>query len=335
VAHGLVGAFMLGNLINRHDAARITRKLRRGQVLRVVNKVQVRGKERVVAHWSEVEPSLQQWWAIPQMDRRWNTFASGDPAVSFPQHVADTWLAGKSGLRALSLGSGAGEREVTWARLGVFEQITGIDISPNQVDRATRRAKELGLESVLNFRVADAHQLVDDAEQYDVVLGLHSLHHFSNLDKTMNMVTRLLRPDGLLVFDEFVGPTKFQWTRGQLQAANELLSELPASRRIRADGRLKRRVVRPSLLSMRLDDPSEAVEAGNLLPALRRWFDVLEERPYGGTVLHIALSDIAQNFLDDSPETADLVEKCFVAEDKALPELGHDFVFAVARPKQA
>ncbi len=311
------------------------RKLRGGQVSRVIDKVQVRGKDRVVAKWSEVEPSLQQWWAIPQMSGRWNTFASGDPAVSFPQHVASTWLAGKSGLRALSLGCGAGEREATWARLGVFEQITGIDISPGQVDRATRRAKELGLESVLTFRVADAHQLVDEAEQYDVVLGLHSLHHFSNLDKTMNMITRLLRPDGLLVFDEFVGPTKFQWTRPQWQAANELLGELPPSRRIQADGRLKRKVVRPSLLSMRLDDPSEAVEASNLLPALRRWFDVLEERPYGGTVLHIAFSDISQNFLDDSPETAELIEKCFAAEDEALPELGHDFIFAVARPKKA
>jgi 2-polyprenyl-3-methyl-5-hydroxy-6-metoxy-1,4-benzoquinol methylase len=326
---------MLGNLINRHDAVRVTRKLRRGQVARVVDKMHVRGTDRVVAKWAEVEPSLQQWWAIPQMNRRWNTFASGDPEVSFPQHVADTWLAGKSGLRALSLGSGAGEREVTWARLGVFEQITGIDISPHQVDRATRRAKELGLDSSLTFRVADAHQLAEGAEQYDVVLGLHSLHHFSNLDQTMNTVARLLRPDGLLIFDEFVGPTKFQWTSGQLRAANELLSELPESRKRLADGRLKRKVVRPSLLSMRLDDPSEAVEAGNLLPALRCWFDVLEERPYGGTVLHIALSDISQNFLDDSPETAELVERCFVAEDKALPELGNDFVFMVARPKKA
>jgi SAM-dependent methyltransferase len=216
----------------------------------------------------------------------------------------------------------------------VFEQVTGIDISPNPIDYATQQAKELGLDSALTFRVADARQLLREAEQYDIVLGLQSLHHFDNLDETMDLIARLLGPNGLLIFDEFVGPTKFQWTSAQLRSANALLSELPPNHRIQTDGRLKRRVVRPSLLSMRLDDPSEAVEAGNLLSALRRRFHVLEQRPYGGTVLHITFSGISQNFLDDSPETAEMIQKCFLAEDKALPELGHDFMFAVARPKE-
>jgi 2-polyprenyl-3-methyl-5-hydroxy-6-metoxy-1,4-benzoquinol methylase len=324
---------MLGNRVNRHDAARVARKLSRGQAGHILEKVRIRGTDRVVAHWAAVDPSLQQWWAIPQVEKRWNTFASGDPAVSFPEHVAKTWLADRSGLRALSLGCGTGGNEVIWARLGVFEEVTGIDISPNRIDHATREAKELGLDSVLKFRVADASQLLREAEEYDVVLGLQSLHHFEKLDETMDLIASLLGPDGLLIFDEFVGPTRFQWTRAQLRAANALLHELPPERRVLIDGRLKRTVVRPSLLSMRLDDPSEAVEAGNLLPALRRRFDVLEERPYGGTVLHITFSGIAQNFLDDRPETAELLEKCFSAEDKALPELGHDFIFAVCKPK--
>lgn len=324
---------MLGNVVNHHDAERLARKLVNGQVARVRDKIRIRGMDRVVANWSGVDPTLQEWWAIPQVIRRWNAFASGDPEVSFPQHVAATWLAGRSGLRALSLGCGTGGNEINWAKLGAFGQITGIDISPNRIDHATRAAKEAGLDDILAFRVADARDLLREAEQYDVILGLQSLHHFDNLDETMDLIARLLTSDGLLIFDEFVGPTKFQWTRAQVDAANALLNRLPASKRVQMDGRIKRKVAQPSLLAMRMDDPSEAVEAGNLLPALRRRFDVLEERPYGGTILHLAFSGIAQNFLDGTPETEKLIQACFATEDDWLPRLGHDFVFAVCKPK--
>ncbi|MDH6123746.1 class I SAM-dependent methyltransferase [Kitasatospora sp. GP82] len=324
---------MFGNLVNRHDGYRVARKLRRGQLDRLVSKVRIRGTERVVTHWSAVDPSLQEWWAIPAVVRRWNTFASGDPETGFPQHVADKWLAGRTGLRALSLGCGTGGNEVIWARLGVFEHITGVDISPDRIAYATGQAEQLGLADVLSFRAADVRELLRAGETYDIVLGLQSLHHFDRLDRTMDQIAGLLNPGGLLVVDEFVGPTKFQWTSGQLRAVDTLLAELPPERRRLADGRLKRRAVRPSLLSMRLDDPSEAVDAGRLLPALRNRYRVLEERPYGGTVLHVAFSGIAQNFRDGSDAERALIERCFAAEDAVLPELGHDFVFMVCEPK--
>jgi 2-polyprenyl-3-methyl-5-hydroxy-6-metoxy-1,4-benzoquinol methylase len=326
---------MYGNLVNRHDAARLTRKLERMEVGRIMTKLRTRGEARVVAHWSNVDPSLQEWWAIPAVQRRWNAFASGDPAVTFPEYVARTHLDGRRGLRALSLGCGTGGNEVNWARLGVFERIDGIDISPERIAVAQAEACRLGLGDVLRFTVADAHKLIRDHASYDVVLGLQSLHHFDRLDETMIFVRQLVRPDGLLVIDEFVGPTRFQWTDAQLAAANRLLPRLPQERRRTVDGRLKRRVIRPSRLSMILDDPSEAVDASRLMPAVRQNFDVVEERPYGGTVLHIALSGIAHNFRDDDDATRALLEMCFAAEDEVLAGIGHDFVFAVCRRSDA
>lgn len=325
---------MLNNFVNRHDAVRLARKLGRGQVGRVIVKVRAQGTDRVVAAGARaIERRPEQWWDIPAVVHRWNVFASGDPQISFPEHVARTWLDNRSGLRALSMGCGMGSREVNWAKLGVFKQITGVDLSPEPIRFATEQARAAGLDSVLDFRVADFREMLHAGEKYDVVLGLHSLHHFDHIDETMSLIARLLNPDGLLIIDEFVGPTKFQWTDAQLAAANALLAALPTKRRIQYDGRVKRRVIRPSLLSMRLDDPSEAVEASRLLPAVRRLFTVLEERPYGGTVLHIALSGIAQNFLDDDPATAELLQQCFAAEDEALPRLGHDFTYMVCGQK--
>ena len=98
------------------------------------------------------------------------------------------------------------------------------------------------------------------------------------------------------------------------------------------DGRIKRRALRPSLLSMRLDAPSEAAGSASLMSSLRRHFTIAEEYSYG-SILHLALHDIAHNFMADDPATAQVVQQCMTAEEQALARLGHDFVLAVCRPR--
>lgn len=326
---------MLGNLINRHDAVRLGRRLRRGQVRQLAVKVRAPGPERVLAHWSAPGHAAGQvhWDEIPAVRWRWHTF--GGQETSFAEHAGRRWLAGRPGLRALSLGCGPGDREMEWARLGVFAHLTGVDITPEQTARAAAKAREAGLDDVLSFHVADARQALREAEgRYDVVLALNALHHFGHLEETMRLIARALSPGGLLIMDEYVGPSRFQWASAQMRAANALLAALPEERRRQPDGRIKRRVVRPSRLSMRLDDPSEAVESSGLMPALHRRFTVLEEHPYG-SILHLALHGIAHNFLADDPGTAQVMRACLAAEDQALHRLGHDFSYAVCSPRPA
>ena len=324
---------MLGNLINRPDAVRLYRKLRRGQVAQIVGKVRAPGPDRVLARWSAPGHAAGQvqWDEIPAVRRRWHTFGGGQ--TSFAEHVTGRWLTGGPGLRALSLGCGAGDREIGWVRLGVFAHITGVDISPDQTERATRQAKEAGLDDALSFHVADARHALREAEaQYDVVLALNSLHHFSHLGETMRLIARALRPGGLLILDEYVGPSRFQWASAQMRAADALLAALPRQQRVQRDGRVKRRVIRPSRLSMRLDDPSEAVESSDLMPALHRHFTVMEEHPCG-SILHLALHGIAHNFLSEDPGTTQVMQQCLAAEEQALSRLGHDFTYAVCSPR--
>lgn len=324
---------MLDNMVNRHDLERVWRLTRLGRTDRLLSKLRVRGTARVVEHWAELDPSRSQWWAVPAVVQRWNRLMTGDAAVPFPQYVADKYLLSKWPLRGLSLGCGVGGNEVVWARTGAFRRLRGVDVSPQRVAAATTAAEAAGLDDVLEFHTADVNRLADGGERFNVLLGLQSLHHFDRLFEAVRRLAALLEPGGLFVVDEFVGPTRFQWTDGQLEAANALLADLPPERRRLPDGRIKQRVVRPSRLSMVLDDPSEAVDASSLLPALRGTFDILEERPYGGTVLHIALSGIAHHFADQDSETLELLDRCFEAEDRALPELGHDFTALVARAR--
>jgi hypothetical protein len=78
---------VLGNLINRHDAARLYRKLRPGQVAQIVGKVRAPGPDRVLAHWSAPGHAAGQvpWDEIPAVHRRWHTF--GGSQTSFAGNV--------------------------------------------------------------------------------------------------------------------------------------------------------------------------------------------------------------------------------------------------------
>ena len=167
-----------------------------------------------------------------------------------------------------------------------------------------------------------------------MILVEHSLHHFSPLEEILLRIKRWLKADGYFVVNEFVGPTRFQWTARQLEVINGLLSVLPAKyKRLFGTASIKVREINTSRLRMILRDPSEAVESAKIRPLLRKTFDVVESKEYGGAVLHLLFNGIAQNFLSGDAETQRWLELCFQVEDMlwASGEVESDFLVAVCR----
>jgi SAM-dependent methyltransferase len=258
---------------------------------------------------------------------------SGDPEVDFPSHVAWTHLAGRSSLTAIALGCGNGHRTLAWARLGVFDRVDAFDLSAERIAYAKQLAAKHGLGDVVHFSVGDVNELDLDDGSYDVVIGEQSIHHFSPMDRALRLASRLLRPDGWLFLDEYVGPARLQWTDRQVEAASGLVATLPTRLRTTLDGEVKRRCERPSVLYMHYSDPSEAVESNLIRPLIHEIFDVVEEREYGGAVLHLALHGIGHHFRGDDPEAARILESWFLAEDllMASGDVGSDFLAASCR----
>ena len=331
---------LVGNLaptlVSRDDVARIVRKFAGTGGMQAVRRSVdslVDSQQRVVDHWSE--PGVErQWFDVPAVQRRWAKLVSGDADVDFRRHVAARYFADGVPRRALSMGCGFGHRELAWSQLDVFDELIGVDLAPPAVAAANDSARAAGISPAqLRFEVGDTSSLQRAQQEYDVIIFEHSLHHFTDVAGTLQQVERLLRPGGLLLLDEYVGPTKFQWTTRQIEAADSLLKVLPVAYRRRSDGRTKSSVRRPSLLAMRVDDPSEAIEAAEILPAVRAGFQIEEERGYGGAVLHPLLSGIAQHFIEPDEQAKALLEMCFTAEDALLEarEVEHDFAVVVAR----
>jgi 2-polyprenyl-3-methyl-5-hydroxy-6-metoxy-1,4-benzoquinol methylase len=322
---------MLRNLVNAHDAALLVEKARQGRLRELLARASSR-REAATMSWNAVSGPRKNWWDIPAVMRRWNAMVTGDADVDYLAHVLGSRFAGRRSMRALSLGCGTGHREIELARGGVFTRIDAIDRSAARIAYARERAREAGFGEAIAYTVGDAARFEAPAGSYDLVICEQFLHHVAVLDSLLRRVRDALRGGGLFLFNEFVGPSRFQWTDAQLAAVNAMLDELPERYRVRwKSGTIKRGVHRPGRLAMMLYDPTEAVSSSRIVPLVRRTFDAVEIRGYGGSLLPLLFSDIAFNFLSDDPETRELLARCFAREDDLLARgtIAHDYAVGI------
>ncbi|GBE05575.1 MAG TPA: class I SAM-dependent methyltransferase [Nitrospirae bacterium] len=327
---------MFKNLINIHDFLKLAEKIKQGSLKPVLSKLISGKQEKIKKSWEHVQNPPTNWWDIPTVRERWNYLISGDAKIDYHEYVFRRFLSGMTSLNAMSLACGTGHREIRWAELSGFRSIDAYDLSEARIEYARNKARERGYGSIINYHVADVYNIEMRECYYDAVLAEQSLHHFSPLKKILLRINGFLKPNGYFIVNEFVGPTRFQWTDRQLEVVNGLLSLLPEKYRLRwNNGSVKTKVFRPGRLSMILSDPSEAVESSRILPLLNEIFEIIEIREYGGTILNLLFSEIAYNFLSEDSETQNFIRLCFEIEDGLLKagDLNSDFVLAVCRKR--
>mmetsp|Transcript_14789 Transcript_14789/g.50410 ORF Transcript_14789/g.50410 Transcript_14789/m.50410 type:complete len:422 (+) Transcript_14789:120-1385(+) len=106
---------------------------------------------------------------------------------------------GNKPLKVLDVGCGIGGTSRYLAKkLGGDTKVTGITLSPNQVQRATELAKEKGLDNV-EFKVMDALKMEFPDNTFDLVWGCESGEHMPDKYKYVEEMTRVLKPGGTLV----------------------------------------------------------------------------------------------------------------------------------------
>lgn len=255
---------------------------------------------------------------------------SGSPDVYYVEHFVERHLRESTG-RLLSLGCGGGHLERQLMDLEAAPAIDALDSSPASIELATRLAAQAGLDSI-HYSVSDLNTASLGVGRYRAVVAKQSLHHVERLEHVYEQIARCLEPGGLLMFNEYVGPDRFQWSDRQLELANELFRSLP--RELRALVGLPG-IERPRIADVVADDPSESARSSEILPLLAERFEILEHKPYGGTLLNLVLTP-AIPYLDEAdPEHRAIFRRCFDAERRALEEgeIGHDFAYVVARPR--
>lgn len=322
-------------LVSVGDFVDLYYEVRRRGFFRVLKQVSSSPSQKVINTWACIDPGSTGWWIIPAVRRRWNNMISGDAEISYQHYLAQKYWPDKFSLRLLSVGCGGGTPELEFLKTGCFVQIEAFDISPAIIAHAQEKADRLHLPGI-HFFTADAARYVYGKERWDAVLFHSSFHHLRRPEKILPQVAQSLCPGGLLIVNEYVGPDRNQWRSEQLQEINRLLAELPPRYRKRYDGRsVKQKAWRPGRLRMLLNDPSEAVHSSTLPDLIRANFETVEEKSYGGNLLHPLLKDIAHNFVADDSETTAILEHLFRAEDNFLrrENVAPDFLFGIYRKK--
>ncbi len=105
------------------------------------------------------------------------------------------WL--RPGMRLLDCGCGTGSITSGLADQVFPGRVTGLDLNPNRVERATRLAE--GREQVhLNYQQGDVHQLPFANATFDCVHAHAVLEHLREPTVGVGEMTRVLRQGGLL-----------------------------------------------------------------------------------------------------------------------------------------
>ena len=114
--------------------------------------------------------------------------------------VANPWSLGRlePGMRVLDIGCGAGMDSLIAALMvGPEGSVTGIDMTPEMIEKARKGVAELGLNNVA-FIEGEAETLPFDNESFDIVLSNSVIDLIPDKDAVFGEIHRVLVPGGRL-----------------------------------------------------------------------------------------------------------------------------------------
>ena len=217
------------------------------------------------------------------------TTLSGTSVGIWPLDWLQAQMPGRRFRRALSIGCGAGALERDLIRRNLVDAVDAFDGSTNSLRVARNEAAAGGMSSRIRYYAADFNEPVLPRRTYDLVLIHQALHHVAKLEKLYRAIMRTLTSDGVLYLDEYIGPSRTDWSEDAMRPHRAVYDKLPES--VRREPRLNEPIM--------MDDPSEAIRSSEIMEQLRIGFDVRAQRGYGGNFLSVLYTSIAAERLDE------------------------------------
>jgi 2-polyprenyl-3-methyl-5-hydroxy-6-metoxy-1,4-benzoquinol methylase len=273
-----------------------------------------------------------QWVTVPGVKENMNRRATGDPAIDWISHSATLLSSLAKPIKALSLSCGFGIIERVLRSHDFCQIIHGVDVAENAIESARKTAEAEGLDG-LTYEVADLNTVQFPSETYDVVYAHAALHHIFQLEHILDQIKHTLKPGGLLVAYEYIGPSQMQFSRRDLELADVFLKLIPERyRKLQRRKGVKEEAFRFSLDSMNRSDPSEGIRASEIVPLIASRFEIKHFRYVGGTLLLLIFNEIAGNFNDDDAEIMPLAEALIALDnfliDNAVLQSYHVYMVA-------
>ncbi|MEM7048434.1 MAG: class I SAM-dependent methyltransferase [Acidobacteriota bacterium] len=282
--------------------------------------------EESAAYWDQhnLAPTddIRYWLAVPELRQDINQRLSGDPAVLFIARFLDGLPCPAE--RALSIGCGTGDLERGVANLQAAREVHGVDVSTASLDEARRLADESGLSERVQYFLENASTWLgrQPSASYGLVFFHGSLHHIEDLEGVLDGAARVLNGSepGLLYVDEYIGPSRGEWSDQNLITARELFAQIPERFRRTPE-------VWPPIA---MEDPTEMIRSSEIPTMLEERFEIIDRQLYGGQILSPLVSALRGSTLEH-PAVAPILREALELEQRDI-ESSHYGIFT-ARPR--
>jgi demethylmenaquinone methyltransferase / 2-methoxy-6-polyprenyl-1,4-benzoquinol methylase len=129
------------------------------------------------------------------IDKGWRRKAVNLLKAQKPRHILDVATGtGDFAIQALSLNP---------------EKITGVDISEGMLEVGRKKLRSRKLDDKITLLSGDSENLPFEDASFDAVTVAFGVRNFENLERGLQEIYRVLRPNGRIVVLEFSRPRKF------------------------------------------------------------------------------------------------------------------------------
>jgi SAM-dependent methyltransferase len=104
----------------------------------------------------------------------------------------------------LDIGTGAGHTALAFSKVAE-EKCYGIDVTEQMVQVATKLAKDRGISNV-HFQIGDAENIPFENQSFCIVTCRFAAHHFVNVEKCIQEISRVLKPGGIFMLVDHYAP---------------------------------------------------------------------------------------------------------------------------------
>ncbi len=108
----------------------------------------------------------------------------------------------------LDIATGTGDLAINLAKIK-DAKITGLDISNGMLSIAKEKVKKKNLQDKIKLILGDSEKLPFNDNQFDAITVGYGVRNFENLDKGLQEIYRVLKPNGVFVVLETSQPTTF------------------------------------------------------------------------------------------------------------------------------
>ncbi len=111
--------------------------------------------------------------------------------------------------KILDVATGTGDFAITAAKKLLPQEIIGVDISEGMLTKGREKVAKKQLDSIIKMELGDSENLKYESEYFDVSLTGFGVRNFENLQKGLQEIHRVLKPNGVACILEFSKPEKF------------------------------------------------------------------------------------------------------------------------------